>query len=79
MSLTPLGAAALGYQMGFARQRPRLLAVVLMLGWTIVTVDILDLASPRIGSFRVDSDAYRWMLQSFQSGVTIPPVPAHTP
>ena len=49
--------------------------VVLMLGWTIVTVDILDLASPRIGSFRTNADAYRWMLQSFQGGVRIPPMP----
>lgn len=79
ISLTLLGAAALGYQMGFVRQRPRLLAIALMLGWTIVTVDILDLASPRIGSFRIDSDVYRWMLQNFQSGVKIPPFPVRTP
>jgi hypothetical protein len=73
ISLSLLGATALGYQMGFGRQRPRVLAVVLMLGWTIVIVDILDLASPRIGSFRTNSDAYAWTLQSFQGGVRIPP------
>lgn len=76
ISLSLLAAAALGYQMGFARERPRLLAAVLMLGWTIVMVDILDLASPRIGSFRTNSDAYRWTLQGFQGGVQIPPAPA---
>jgi hypothetical protein len=76
ISLSLLAAAVLGYQMGFARRRPRFLAAVLMLGWTIVTVGILDLASPRIGSFRTNSDAYRWTLQSFQGGVRIPPAPA---
>ena len=75
MSLSLLAAAALGYQMGFGQRRPRLLAVALMLGWAIVTVDILDLASPRIGYFRASSDAYRWMLQGFKSGVQIPPAP----
>ncbi len=77
MSLSMLAAASLGYQMGFMRQRPRFLAATLMLGWTIVTVGILDLASPRIGSFRTNSDAYRWTLQSFQGGVKIPPPPAN--
>lgn len=76
MSLSMLAAAALGYQMGFIRQPPRMLAAALMLGWTIVTVGILDLASPRIGSFRTDADAYRWTLQSFRGGVKIPPAPA---
>jgi hypothetical protein len=75
MSLSMLSAAALGYQMGFILRHPRFLAAVLMLGWTIVTVGILDLASPRIGSFRTNSDAYRWTLQSFQGGVRIPPAP----
>jgi hypothetical protein len=76
MSLSMLSAAALGYQMGFTRQRPRLLAAALMLGWTIVTVGILDLASPRLGSFRTNADAYRWTLQSFKGGVEIPAAPA---
>lgn len=79
VSLSLLAAGVLGYQMGFGRQRPRLLAVVLMLGWTIVMVDILDLASPRIGSFRTNSDAYRWMLQGFKGGIQIPPAPARVP
>jgi hypothetical protein len=76
ISLSLLSAAALGYQMGFARQRPRLLAAMLMLGWTIVTVGILDLASPRMGSFRTNADPYRWTVQGFQGGVRIPPMPA---
>ncbi|WP_395714046.1 hypothetical protein [Reyranella sp.] len=75
MSLSVLSAAALGYQVGFVRQRPRLLVAVLMLAWTSVTIVILDLASPRLGALRTNSDAYVWTLQSFKSGVQIPPAP----
>ena len=43
--------------------------------WTVVIVDILDLASARIGAFRTGVEAYEWTLKGFQGGVTIPPAP----
>ena len=76
ITLSLLSAAAMGYQMGHARKRPRLLAAMLMLAWAIVTVDILDLASPRLGALRTNADAYRWTLQGFEGGVQIPPAAA---
>lgn len=75
LSLSFLSAAALGYQLGFMRQRPRLLAIVLMIAWTIVTVGILDLGSARLGAIRTSADVYRWTLQGFSGGVPIPPAP----
>jgi hypothetical protein len=70
-----LSAAALGYQMGFVRKRPRALAAVLLLAWTVVSIGIFDLASPRLGSFHTNGNAYRWTLQGFSGGVQIPPAP----
>jgi hypothetical protein len=75
VSLGLLTAAALGYQMGFVHKRPRALAAVLLLAWTVVSVGIFDLASPRLGAFHANGDAYRWTLQGFSGGVHIPPAP----
>jgi hypothetical protein len=43
--------------------------------WTVVIVDILDLATPRIGAFRASPAVYDWTLQGFKGGLKIPPVP----
>lgn len=75
VSLGLLSAAALGYQMGFVPERPRALVAVLMLAWTVVSVGIFDLASPRLGAFHTDANAYRWTLQGFAGGLQIPPAP----
>jgi hypothetical protein len=53
----------------------RLLVVLLTAMWTLVIVDILDLAAPRIGEFRTGVAVYEWTLQGFKGGVTIPPSP----
>ena len=37
--------------------------------WTVVIVDILDLASPRIGAFRANAAVYDWTLQGFKGGL----------
>jgi hypothetical protein len=44
--------------------------------WTLVIVDILDLVSPRLGTFRTNAAAYEWTLQGFKGGLTIPPQPS---
>jgi hypothetical protein len=36
--------------------------------WTLVIVDILDLASPRIGAFRAGAAAFDWTLKGFKGG-----------
>lgn len=73
MSLLCMGAV--GYQMGLKEKPVRALVAVLTLMWTIVIVDILDLAAARLGNFRTDTAAYDWTLQGFQGGVSIPPSP----
>lgn len=75
IGLSLLSAGALGYQVGLRKRPLRALAGMLLVTWTIVTVDILDLASPRIGAFRMDADVYRWTLNSFKGGLQIPPAP----
>jgi hypothetical protein len=54
----------------------RILAAVLTVMWTLVIVDILDLVSPRLGTFRTNAAAYEWTLQGFKGGLTIPPQPS---
>ena len=64
--------ACLGYQLGLRDNAPRVLIVVLTLMWTVVIVNILDLASARIGYLRAGTAAYEWTLQGFKGGLTIP-------
>lgn len=75
VGLTLLGMGTLGYQLALRGPRIRMLAALLSLTWTAVIVDILDLASARIGGFRTATAAYEWTLQGFQGGIQIPPPP----
>ncbi|MGH7063556.1 MAG: hypothetical protein ACREET_05720 [Stellaceae bacterium] len=76
IGMTLLGTAALGYQLGLRGRKVHILVAFLSLMWTVVIVDILDLASPRIGAFRAGAAAYDWTLQGFKGGLQIPPAPA---
>jgi hypothetical protein len=65
IGLSLLGMAVLGYQLAVRGPRIWGLAALLALTWTIVIVDIIDLASARIGGFRTTTAAYEWTLQGF--------------
>jgi hypothetical protein len=75
MGMSLLGMGALGFQLGLQGRQVHVMVVLLSIMWTIVIVDILDLASPRIGSFRASPAVYDWTLQGFKGGLQIPPVP----
>jgi hypothetical protein len=75
LGMTLLGMGALGFQLGLQGRQVHVLVVLLSVVWTVVIVDILDLASPRIGSFRASPAAYDWTLQGFKGGLQIPPAP----
>jgi hypothetical protein len=75
LGLALLSMGALGYQLGLSGRPVRVLVVLLTVTWTLVIVDILDLAAPRLGEFRTDVAVYEWTLQGFKGGVTIPPSP----
>jgi hypothetical protein len=75
IGLALLGMASLGYQTGLRGKSVRILAALLTLTWTVVIVDILDLASARFGSFRASAAIYESTLKGFQGGLTIPPAP----
>ena len=70
-----LGMAALGYQLGLKAKPLRILVTLLTAVWTVVIINIFDLASPRIGALRTGTAVYEWTLQGFKGGVTIPPPP----
>jgi hypothetical protein len=72
IGLSMLGMAVLGYQLAMRGPRVWGLAALLALTWTIVIVDILDLAAARIGGFRTTTSAYEWTLQGFQSAKPTP-------
>ncbi len=74
MVLTLLSTASLGYQLGLRGKAQRILALLLFAMWSVVIVDILDLATARLGNFRTDTAAYEWTRQGFKGGVTIPPL-----
>jgi hypothetical protein len=73
MALISMGA--LGYQVGLRGTPSHMLAALLTLMWTLVIVDILDLATPRVGALRTGAAVYEWTLHGFQGGVPIPPLP----
>lgn len=75
IGLILLSMTALGYQLGLAGTPVRMLALLLTVTWTIIIVDILDLAAPRVGEFRTSAIAYQWTLQSFKDDTPIPPFP----
>ena len=66
--------AAVGFQLGLTGKRVHILVAFLSM-WTVVIVDILDLASPRIGALRASAAVYDWTLQGFKGGLQIPPIP----
>ena len=70
-----LSMAALGYQFSLRGKPSHMLAALLTLMWTAVIFDILDLATPRIGTLRTTAAVYEWTKQGFQGGVPIPPPP----
>lgn len=72
ISMTLLGMAVIGYQLGLGGGPLRLLALSLIVMWTLVVVTILDLASARLGYLRTGTVAYEWTMQGFQGGVTVP-------
>ncbi len=76
VGLSVLAMGVIGYQLGLKGGAVRPMIVLLMVVWTVVIVDILDLAAGRFGNFRTDPIAYEWALRGFKSGVTIPPLPA---
>jgi hypothetical protein len=76
IGMTLLGMGALGHQLGLRGRRVHILVGFLTIMWTAVIVDILDLASPRLGILRAGTDVYEWTLQGFEGGVQIPPVSA---
>lgn len=67
-----LAMAMLGYQQALRGPPLRIVAALLSLVWTVVIIDILDLASARLGDFRTPTSAYEWTLQGFQSGTPLP-------
>ena len=75
LGMALMSMAALGYQVGLRGTPSHALAALLTLMWTAVIVDILDLATPRIGALRTSAAVYEWTLQGFQGGVPIPPLP----
>ncbi len=75
LGMTLLGMAALGFQLGLTGKQVHIMVALLGIMWTVVIVDILDLASPRIGAFRASTAVYDWTLQGFKAGVQIPPIP----
>lgn len=72
--LTLTTTACVGYQFGLRGTSQYVLVTLLSMMWTAVIVNILDLASSRLGYYRTDTAPYEWARQGFQAGITIPPL-----
>jgi len=72
MGMTLLSMGSLGYQFGLQDTSVRVLVWLLTLMWTLVIVNILDLASARLGPLRADVAPYEWTLERLSTGVQSP-------
>ena len=75
VGMTLVSMGCLGYQFGLKKRPSHLLVVLLTLMWTWVIVEILDLASARLGYIRTGKAVYDWTIQGFKGGITIPTLP----
>lgn len=76
IGMAMLGMGALGFQFGLRGSPTRVLSTLLVLLWTLVIVDILDLAAARVGAIRTGAAVYDWTIQGFGQDIPIPPAPA---
>jgi hypothetical protein len=75
IGLSALSVGAIGYQFGLKAATIRPMVWLLMVVWTVVIIDILDLGAGRSGNFRTDTIAYEWALRGFKDSSRIPPAP----
>jgi hypothetical protein len=75
IGMSVMGMGSLGFQLGLRDRAAHGLVVLLMLTWTVVIVEILDLSAPRIGTLRVGTAPYDWTIDGFKGGFAIPPMP----
>ncbi|MGH2342102.1 hypothetical protein ACRC7T_11535 [Segnochrobactraceae bacterium EtOH-i3] len=73
IGMTLVSIGSLGYQFGLKKNPSLILAILLTLMWTWVILEILDLASGRLGYIRTGTAVYEWTLQGFQGGLPLPP------
>ncbi len=72
IGMTLVSMICLGYQFGLKERPSRVLVALLTLMWTAVIVDILDMASARLGQLRTPTTVYEWTLQGFGGASTLP-------
>src|SRR5215211_2569601 len=72
LGLALLAMASLGFQLGLRGSRTHGLAALVAITWTVVIVDILDMAASRIGYLRTSAAPYEWTLQGFHSETATP-------
>lgn len=65
VSMSLITMLALGYQLGLQGRPLRMIAVFLTILWSVVIVDILDMASARVGSIRMSAAPFEWTIRSF--------------
>ncbi|WP_238123281.1 MULTISPECIES: bestrophin-like domain [unclassified Xanthobacter] len=75
IGMTLLSMACLGYQFGLKNRASHALILLLTLMWTWVIVEILDLASARVGAIRTGTAVYEWTIEGFEP-TPVPPAPA---
>lgn len=67
LSLT--GTAAVGYHFGLNGRRGRAPGILLAVLWSLIVVQIIDIGSARIWSFRTDARIYEWSLEGLEMPV----------
>jgi hypothetical protein len=76
LGMTALSVAGMGYQLGVRAQTLRRLSLLIIVMWTAVIADILDLGTARIGWIGNDESVYPWATEGFEAGMSALPASA---
>lgn len=63
LAMSLLGVAAVGYQFGLTGRQGRMPGILLSVLWCLVVIQIIDIGSARIWSFRIDTRVYEWSME----------------
>lgn len=70
-----LAMLAIGFQLGIRGNPLRILTMMLTVLWTVVILNIFDLATARLGAVRTVPIAYEWALEGMLSPIAVPAQP----
>lgn len=75
LGMAVISVGGMGYQTGLRKQTLRKFSLLIIVMWTAVITEILDLGTPRIGTISNSTAVYQWVLDAIASAQPPPVAP----